>query len=195
MVFESAAVTLDSGSYNFIDTLELLLDKPQAERSITYQLMAREFNSANDAANYELGVEYRFRGLDILESIYKVEEIDTVKFLELEERSFAAFNEAALYLTLIKPGSRYYESAQVFLDDTDFERGVFKYEVAHRVMELYNRFSQADKQFFRHEVECLVLRYYRQAAIYFELIPRHSWYYEKSQEYLNKYLKNPFLAD
>ena len=190
--FESPVILLDSGDYNYSDTLELLLDKPQEDRTITYQLMARDFNSANDEANYKLGVEYRFRGLDILELIYKVEDIDTVIFQELEGRSFAAFNEAALYFTLIKPGSRYYESSQVFLDDTDFERGVFKYEVAHRMIELNNRFDHSDKKRFRQEVERLVLKNYEEAAIYFKLISRHSWYYEKAQEYLNEYLKNPF---
>ena len=191
--FESSAITLDSvGNYNYSDTLEALLEKPKTERTITYQLMAREFNPANDAANYALAAEYRFRGLDILETIYNVETMDTAVFNRLEKESFAAFNEAALYFTLIKPGSRYYRTSQVFLDDTDFERGVFKYEVAHRLIELYNRKDAEEKKKLRLSTEEMILHYYAEAAEYFELIPRHSWYYEKAQEYLNEYLRNPF---
>ncbi len=193
--FEASEIEVIAGNYNYRDTLSELLESSGVNRTITYQLMAREFDPNNDKANYKLGLEYRYKGLDTLEAIYKVEYPDTVIFNQLERSAFASFDEAALYFTLIKPGNYYYESAQVFLDDTDFERGVFKYEVAHRIIELYNQYTPQQKENSREFIEQLILKYYQQAAIYFEGIPGYSWYYEKAQEYLKDYLKNPFGPD
>jgi hypothetical protein len=93
---------------------------------------------------------------------------------------------------LIKPGSRYYEKAQIFLDDTDFERGVFNYEIPHRLLEIYATFSDEKKKDSRAKYEADILQYYQKAGEYFALIPTHSWYYEKAQDYINIYLNNPF---
>ena len=169
-----------------------MLSLDPGKQAITYQLQSKKFNSANDYANYKLGVEFRFRALDSLEAVYKVEEENMHRFKVLEKQVFADLDEAALYFTLIKPDSRYYESAMNFLDDTDMERGVFKYEVAHRLLEIYATFSKEKKDIERDKYESLVLQNYKEAATYFERIPVHSWYYESAQKYIKFYMENPF---
>ena len=170
----------------------MLLDMNPSKKAISYQLKALEFNPNNDDTNYKLGVEYRFRALDSLEAIYKVTENNMDRFDQLEIQVFADLDEAALYFNLIKPSSPHYERAQVFLDDTDFERGVFNYEIPHRLLEIYATFSDDKKKATRAKYEGDILQYYQKAAEYFALIPTHSWYYDKAQKYINFYLNNPF---
>jgi hypothetical protein len=190
--FETNSGEILADNYNYSDSLAHYLKLNSHERTISHQLQVRAFNPGNDDANYKLAVEYRFKGLDFLEKVYDVPADEIQRFDQLEKVVFSNFDEAALYFSLIKPNSSYYESAQVFLDDTDFERGVFKYEVAHRLLEIYNTFSPSEKTTHRSYYENAILDNYRNAAIYFERIPRHSWYYDKAQDYLKKYLKNPF---
>lgn len=193
--FESGSISISSGEYNYQDSLKYLLNLDPGKQAITYQLKSKKFNPENDYANYKLGVEFRFRALDSLEAVYKVEEKNMYRFNVLEKSVFSDLDEAALYFTLIKPPSRYYESAMNFLDDTDMERGIFKYEVAHRMLEIYATFSEEKKNEERERYEGQILQYYSEAAEYFELIPMHSWYYESAQSYLKFYLDNPFNTE
>ncbi len=190
--FETGSKERLAHDYNYTDSLAHYLELNAHERTISYQLQAKAFNPRNDDANYKIGLEYRFKALDYLETVYDVAADDQQMFDRLEEVVFYNLDEAALYFSLIKPSSRYYESTQVFLDDTDFERGVFKYEVAHRMLEIYNSFSARKKLQHRDYYENAILEHYKNAAIYFERIPHHSWYYEKAEEYLQNYLVNPF---
>jgi len=190
--FEQDSIRIIVGNFNYQDSLSLLLSMNSTKKAITYQLQAREFNPNNDETNYTLAAEYRFRALDSLEAVYDVTERDTSRFSLLQEQVFADLDEAALYFTLIKPDSRYFESSQVFLDDTDFERGVFMYETAHRILEIYGTFSSSKKEDLGETYEDIVKDYYQKAAGYFELIPTTSWYYEEAQNYLKFYLENPF---
>ena len=190
--FEENSIIINSGTFNYQDSLALLLDMNPSKKAISYQLKARKFNPHNDATNYKLGVEYRFRALDSLEAIYKVTEQDMERFGSLEIQVFADLDEAALYFHLIKPQSHYYERTQIFLDDTDFERGVFNYEISHRLLEIYATFSDDKKNLMKDKYEADILMYYQKASQYFILIPTHSWYYEKAQKYIELYLNNPF---
>ena len=169
-----------------------MLELNPSKQAITYQLKARKFNPENEAANYKLGLEYRFRALDSLEAVYNVTEQNTEMFGRLQKQVFLDLDEAALYFNLIKPNSHYYESAQKFLDDTDFERGVFNYEQAHRLLEIYSTFSDNKKDLLKDKYDADSLQLYQEAANYFTLIPTHSWYYKSAQEYLTIYLINPF---
>lgn len=191
--FENNQILITNGGYNYQDSLSELLSMSPRRMAISYQLKARQFNPENDATNYRIGVEFRFRALDSLEAVYEVTERNQDRFVVLERQVFADLDEAALYFNLIKPNSRYYESAVNFLDDTDYERGIFKYETAHRLLEIFNTFSTEKKKLTSKKYEQLVLSSYRQAAEYFELIPTNSWYYEYAQNYLKYYLENPFL--
>lgn len=190
--FEENSIILTEGSFNYQDSLAMLLDMNSTKKAITYQLKARKFNPNNDATNYKLGLEYRFRALDSLEAVYKVSEQDMERFGQLETQVFADLDEAALYFHLIKPQSHYYDRSQIFLDDTDFERGVFNYEISHRLLEIYATFSDDKKKIQRDNFEADILLYYQKASQYFDMIPTHSWYYEKAQKYLELYLDNPF---
>jgi hypothetical protein len=190
--FEENSININSGTFNYQDSLAMLLNMNISKKAIAYQLKARKFNPHNDDTNYKLGVEYRFRALDSLEAVYKVTEYNMDRFNQLEKQVFADLDEAALYFNLIKPSSRYYKKAQIFLDDTDFERGVFNYEIPHRLLEIYATFSDEKKKDSRAKYEADILQYYQKAGEYFALIPTHSWYYEKAQDYINIYLNNPF---
>ena len=190
--FEQDSIEISDGEFNYEDSLSSLLTMDATKKAITYQLRAREFNPYNDDTNYSLANEYRFRALDSLEAVYDVTEQESDRFNQLQKQVFADLDEAALYFNLIKPNSRYYESSQVFLDDTDFERGVFMYETAHRLLEIFGTFSKAKKEDMTETYEDLVKSYYQSAAEYFELIPTTSWYYEAAQNYLKFYLDNPF---
>jgi len=190
--FEDNSIIINSGKFNFQDSLALLLEMNPSKKAISYQLKALEFNPNNDETNYKLGVEYRFRALDTLEAIYKVTEHDMDRFDQLEIQVFSDLDEAALYFHLIRPTSRHYKRAQIFLDDTDFERGVFNYEISHRLLEIYGTFSEDKKKAMQSKYEQDILRYYQNAAEYFLLIHANSWYYEKAQKYINVYLTNPF---
>ena len=193
--FESNSIAVTNGDFNYLDSLSVLLKMNPGKKAIAYQLKARKFNPDNEAANYKLGLEYRFRALDSLEAIYDVTEQNMEMFGRLERQVFLDLDEAALYFNLIKPSSYYYESAQKFLDDTDFERGVFNYEKAHRLMEIYSTFSDAKKKLLRDRYEQDIIRLYQKAGDYFTLIPSHSWYYKSAQEYLTLYLNNPFAGN
>ena len=190
--FEENLIIINSGKFNYQDSLALLLDMNPSKKAISYQLKALEFNPNNDETNYKLGVEYRFRALDSLETIYKVTEHDMDRFDQLEIQVFSDLDEAALYFNLIRRSSRHYKRAQIFLDDTDFERGVFNYEIPHRLLEIYATFSENKKKALQSKYEEDILQYYQKAAEYFALIPTNSWYYEKAQKYITLYLNNPF---
>ena len=190
--FEDNTTFIREGGFNYQDSLELLLEMNPSKKAISYQLKARKFNPHNDATNYKLGLEYRFRALDSLEAIYKVTEQDMERFGQLETQVFADLDEASLYFNLIKPQSHYYERSQIFLDDTDFERGVFNYEISHRLLEIYATFSDDKKEVIRNKYEADIIMYYQKASQYFILIPTHSWYYDSAQDYINLYLNNPF---
>lgn len=190
--FEKNSIILTEGAFNYRDSLALLLDMNPSKKAITYQLKARNFNPHNDATNYKLGVEYRFRALDSLEAVYKVTEDDMERFGQLETQVFADLDEAALYFHLIRPQSHYYDRSQIFIDDTDFERGVFNYEISHRLLEIYASFSDDKKNEMRDKYEADILLFYQKASQYFILIPAQSWYYKSAQEYINQYLNNPF---
>lgn len=190
--FEEGSIIINSGTFNYQDSLAILLNMNQSKKAITYQLKALKFNPHNDATNYKLGVEYRFRALDSLEAVYKVTEKNMYRFDRLKTQVFSDLDEAALYFNLIKPSSQYYKKAQILLDDTDFERGVFNYEIPHRLLEIYATFSEDKKKVMRAKYEGDILQYYQKAGEYFALIPTHSWYYEKAQDYINLYLDNPF---
>ena len=190
--FEENSIIINPGTYNYQDSLAFLLDMNPSKKAITYQLKALEFNPHNDDTNYKLGLEYRFRALDSLEAVYKVTEQNMDRFAQLETQVFEDLDEAALYFNLIKPGSQHYKRAQIFLDDTDFERGVFNYEIPHRLLEIYATFSDDKKKAMRQQYEDDILQYNIKAAEYFTLIPTHSWYYDKAQKYINFYLNNPF---
>ena len=190
--FEQDNIVIVQGNYHYRDSLNVILKLNPSEKAIVYQLKARQFNPENDATNYRLAIEYRFRALDSLDAVYKINEKNFFRFKQMEKQVFADLDKAALYFTLIKPTSRYYESAQNFLDDTVFERGVFKYEVAHRLLEIYATFPTQKKEAKEVEFEQMVLQYYHEAATYFSEIATNSWYYESAQGYLKFDLNNPF---
>ena len=192
--FENNSISITEGSFNYLDSLSALLKMNPSKKAITYQLKARKFNPENEATNYRLGLEYRFRALDSLEAVYKVTERNLEMFGRLQKQVFLDLDEAALYFNLIKPSSDYYETAQKFLDDTDFERGVFSYEQAHRLLEIYSTFSDNKKELLKDKYEADILLLYQEAANYFTLIPTNSWYYKSAQEYLTLYLINPFAG-
>ena len=107
-------------------------------------------------------------------------------------RVFNLFSEAAFHFSGLKPSSPYFESAQNFLDETIYERGVFKYEVAHRLLEIYNAYGESTKANKYVKYEQMVNKYFEEARYYFDQIPHDSWYYENAYSYLNFHLTKQF---
>jgi len=187
------AKTREAGNYQFEDSLNVLLGLDASLRKIEYQRRVSLFNPRNTGSNYYLGVEYLYRGLDSLELLKQVEDRDiTIKIPHLEIRIFNLLDEAAFHFYGIKPSSRFYESAQNFLDETTYEKGVFKYEVAHRLLELFGTFNEQEKVNNYQRYEQLVNQYFAEAKIYFSQIPTDSWYYEDAMSYVNNFLVKQF---
>ena len=111
---------------------------------------------------------------------------------QIESKVFALLDEAAFHFTGIKPSSKYYVSAQDLLDETVFDKGIFKYEVAHRLLEIFLTFNESEKVQKRLEYEQLVDKYFEEARIYFAMIPKDSWYREAATVYIRDYLDKSF---
>lgn len=181
------------GNYQFKDSLKLLLNLDASMKKIEYQKRASRFNPKNTGSDYYLGVEYLYRGLDSLELLKQVQDQNIAEIVpHLEIRIFSLLDEAAFHFSGIKPSSRFYESAQNFLDETTYEKGVFKYEVAHRLLELFGTFNEEEKASKYNRYEQLVDQYFAEAKIYFLQIPTDSWYYENATSYINRYLIKGF---
>ena len=181
------------GNYQFKDSLESLLSLDASLRKIEYQKRASLFNPKNSGSDYHLGVEYLYRGLDSLELLNQMRDVDIEnKIPLLEQLIFELFSEAAFHFSGVKPSSPYYESAQNFLDETIYERGVFKYEVAHRLLQLFTEFNEDLKSTEYQRYEGLVNQYFDEARSYFLKIPFDSWYYDHAMSYVNHYLEKDF---
>jgi len=193
--FERNKISIVPGSFNYNDSLAHLTSMNSSRKAISYQLAARNFNPENELTTYRLGVEYRFRALDSLDAVYNIGEDEFERFTQLEKSIFTDLDEAALYFALIKPNSSYYKSAQDLLDDTEYERGVFKYEVGHRLLDIYHDFPKLKKELLRRKYSEMISSYYKDASSYFSLISKNSYHFEGAQTYLTQYLKNPFEDD
>ena len=180
-------------TFNYKDSLAQFLALDASTRKIEYQKRASIFNPKNTSADYHIGVEYLYRGLDSLERIHDMSEVEIESGVdELETQVFNLLSEAAFHFTGLKPSSPYFESAQNFLDETIYERGVFKYEVAHRLIEIYNTFDAGTKAAKFDEYQKRVDKYFAEAKSYFAQIPFDSWYYEHAYSYLNYHLTKEF---
>jgi hypothetical protein len=181
------------GNYQFKDSLNHLLGLDASMRTIEYQKRASLFNPKNSGSDYHMGVEYLYRGLDSLALLNQITDAEIEsKIPLLEQRIFAMFSEAAFHFSGVKPSSPYYESAQTFLDETIYERGVFKYEVAHRLLRLYADFNTDLKKTQYQRYEGLIDQYFVEAKSYFLQVPFDSWYYEDAMSYVNHYLQRKF---
>jgi len=190
--FATNNIAIVPGSFNYNDSLANLISMNSSRKAISYQLAARNFNPENESVTYRLAVEYRFRALDSLDVVYNIGENELERFTQLEKSVFSDLDEAALYFALIKPNSSYYKSAQDLWDDTEYERGVFKYEVGHRLLDIYHDFPQQNKELLRRKYNEMIASYYKEARSYFSSILKNSYHYDSAQKYLNQYLNNPF---
>lgn len=183
----------ESGNFNYQDSLTSLFNLDASMFKIEYQKRVSLFNPNNTSADYFIGTEYLYRGLDLFESIHKLTLQDIAqKMPELESRIFDMFSEAAFHFSGLKPTSPYFENGQVLLDETVFQKGVCKYEIAHRMIELYSSYSRQDKEEQFIAFEALVDQYFHQAGMYFQQIPVESRYYDDAVEYQQEYLNKRF---
>lgn len=181
------------GDYHYRDSLKVFMSMNASDRILDYQKRASVFNPKNTGANYHRGVEYLYRGLDSLELLDQVQDADIDTAIPyLEKRVFSMLQEAAFHFSGIRPSSPYYESAQNFLDETIYDRGVFKYEAAIRLIDIYREFDPSKKKTSFKRYESLVNRYFEEAKIYFQQVPFDSWFHDQAKSYINYYLDKKF---
>ena len=190
--FEENEIIISPGSFNYTDSITLLLEMEPSKKTISYQLKALQFNPDNDASNYNLGVEYRFRALDLRDGLAKILAFETAKIEQREQQANEELDKAIAYFNLIRPSSSYYPSTQKLLDGIDYERGVLSYEAAYRLIDIYNGFSEDKKKIMKDNYETDILNYLEKAGDAFALVPRQSLSYKEAQKYIEFYLINPF---
>ena len=181
------------GNFNFQDSLSALFELDASMFKIEYQKRVSLFNPNNTSADYFIGTEYLYRGLDLLETVHELTTPDIAeKMPALESRIFDLFSEAAFHFSGLKPNSPYFEQGQALLDETIFQKGVCKYEIAHRMIEIYSSYSAQAKRDQFIAFEALVDQYFDQARLYFAQIPIESRYFDDATEYQQEYLSKRF---
>ena len=188
-----ASKLTEIGNYNYLDSIEYINSLNVFNKGIEYQKRASIFNPKNKTANLELGKEYLFNGIAVIDRIYTLDLTDwTLKDLEKHrQKCYEWFNEAAFHFSGFKPSDIHFKHSQVYYDETEYQRGIYEYEMGLRLIETYHKLELDVKRRQQLYYNLLVDKYMSNARWHFESIPFDSWYKNEADQYTNVYIK-PF---
>ena len=185
--FEDNASLLNNTQYSLvinddIDHIDDYVDIGTREVAMQKRILA--FNPKNTNAVYNLGVALVYKALDIMEIMHQLSYKNVlISTPQYKYRVYDLLDQAARHFEKVPQGSTY-KSAQTFLSETTYQKGVFNYEVAQVIFDTTLSLTKEEYKLIKVEFAEARIAYYKIALGYFRSIPSSSWYYENSQSYL-----------
>lgn len=165
-----------------IEHIEQYVDIGTREVALQKRIIA--FNAKNTNAVYKLGVALMYQALDTMDTMHNLNHKNVLSAVpQYKYRIYDLLDQAAFHFERVSAGSTY-ESAQTFLTETTYQKGVFNYEVAQIIYDTTLPLTKNEYEFIRAQFAETRIAYYKIAREYFRNIPPSSWYYENSQSYL-----------
>jgi hypothetical protein len=166
-----------------IEHIEQYVDIGTREVAMQKRILA--FNSKNTNAVYNLGVALMYQALDTMDTMHQLNYKNVLSAApEYKYRIYELLDQAALHFERVSPGPTY-KSAQTFLTETTYQKGVFNYEVAQVIYDTTLPLTKEEYEPLKKRFAEARIAYYKIAIEYFKYIPPSSWYYENSQSYLS----------
>ena len=185
--FEDNAPIIKNAQYSLVinDDIEHIGDYVDiGTREVALQKRILAFNPKNTNAVYKLGVALMYQALDTMDTMHKLSHENVlISTPQYKVRIYDLLDQAALCFDRVPQGAAY-NSAQTFLSETIYQKGVFNYEVAQIIYDTTLPLTIEEYEPIRVEFAEARIAYYKIAREYFEKIPTSSWYYENSQSYL-----------
>lgn len=158
-----------------------------AQQEVALRQRISNFNPKNKTAVYRLGVAVMYQALDILESLNQLdynnvlEELPNYKyrFYELLDKAVFHFRGA-----VSNKDEDIAKSAQTFLDETIYQKGVFNYEAAQIIFDSISEMERTEALLLQEIFNLMITQYLDIALIYFQFVPIHSWYRENAESYI-----------
>lgn len=153
-------------------------------REVALQKRILVFNPKNSNAVYKLGIALMYQALDTMDTMHKLSHENVLTSTpRYKYRIYDLLDQAALHFGKVPQGPTF-KSAQTFLSETIYQKGVFNYEVAQIIYDTTLPLSEKEYEPIKLEFGEARIAYYEIALEYFKRIPSSSWYYENSQSYL-----------
>ena len=158
-----------------------------AAHEVAMKERALAFNPNNKQAVYKLGLALLYQALDTMETIQNLRYDNVLEELpKYKYRTYELLDKAAHHFEAVtkSSGKELYESAQSFLQEVTYQKGVFNYEASQIIYDKTLSISREDILPRMDLINKAMNQYYDIAMEYFNTISSNSWYFEDSQHYI-----------